>query len=93
MTAPAETSMWKGFTSGASDLLALVGQYEAQKLNSRFLELENQNRALDAVLKTQNSQAAAPVQQMTFGEWIKANPALAAGIGGGVLLLVWLAVR
>jgi len=88
-------SLWGSVTGGASDLLALVGQYEAQKLNTRFLELENQNKSLDAILKTQNAQAnaAAHTQGQSFSDWMKANPTMAAGLGVAALVLVYLAVR
>ena len=80
--------------STASDLLSLWGQYEATKLNTRFLELQNQNQAIDAVLKTQNSQAgAAAATDQTFSAWMKANPMLAAGLGVAALALLWVAVR
>lgn len=81
--------------STASDLLSLWGQYEATKLNTRFLELQNQNANIDAILKTQNAQAgaAAAVQTQSFSGWAQANPVMAAGLGAAALLLVWLAVK
>lgn len=83
-----------GLSSTASDLLSVWGQYEATRLNMRFMELQNQVALLQAVSKPSNPQGGAPVASAGgASEWIKANPALAAGLAVGAGLLIYLAVK
>jgi hypothetical protein len=88
------TETASGLQATASDLLSLWGQYEATKLNTRFLELNNQNMALQTAAVSQNAQAAATVKPaQSFSDWVKANPMLAAGAGLGLAVVVWMAVK
>jgi len=79
---------------GVADILQLWGQYEATKQNIRFLELTNQNKALESASVSQNAQAGATVKPaQSFSDWVKANPMLAAGAGLGLAAMVWMAVK
>lgn len=83
-----------GLQRTAADLLGIWGQYEAAKVNLRFLELQNQNKALEVASVSQNAQAAAAVKPaQSVAEWVSANPMLAAGAGLGVAALVWWAIK
>jgi hypothetical protein len=83
-----------GLQKTAADLLGIWGAYERAKVDIRFLELQNQNKALEVASVSQNAQAAATVRPaQSVSDWVSANPMLAAGAGLGVAALIWLAVR
>ncbi len=91
---------WGGLLSGATDtvgaILQVQSQIEQAKLNSRLLELQYQNLALEQAAKRQNPQAApvttpAPVAAVGSSAWIEKNRT--ALMLGGALLAVVLILR